>query len=985
MRASVLHLGLLILGLVPAATAIAAGPPNVAPPGPAMEVPPLPTAADAPQIYEHSQEAGPDETFFLVGKNLTRELFVWGGSADNPAGAAVQPHIQLSGENYLSATLPDKAFDGPLVVAAKNKAGYSPPIVLNAPQPWWCFPNQAEPGKAVRIFGRNLARRPDGQRAFVYLAGPSGAGQWIKNPFPDKYSVAFDVPADAKPGRYAVWLHAGTGGSWGWGGPVPLEVCQRAPERQVEKLLPTSPTAIQVALDALAKRGGGILELPAGTFPFTGTLRIPAGVTLRGADSRSTTLQLETSPVSSFARWNNSGWGQGPSAVHTPGDTITYDLDIPQAGHWTVWLRYATDMSPWKMPGVSGHMTLQADGQSPVPLENLPNTGNFSTFRWSKSAALDLSAGRHGLVWKNVRGGGITMDAFVLALDPGYVPSDLPLPVSGPGRIVLQAEDCVKLAARDGHLPTGDRAAVWLAGDGAGFANLTVLGNPQVNQGIAIHAADPTAWLSGCRISNVKVADCEGKQAENCGVYVHNIRNSTISDNELWGRTPLFLSGARQTEFSRNTLISVTRFGGNAEAAILGRTEPIEECVIENNTVFPPPGAQAGGPTARRLIWLSTGHGSVVHNYLASNRANSLDGNGPPQFGGVAGTDQNVGEMILFEGNHRTAYFGPLAGGDARSVTLPQTIEPTPDERLGSVRRDQLAHDAQGHETPFWPPDADDGTLEPPISEYFVTIFAGPGWGQTRRVVRREGPRLLLDRPWRVAPEQGSVVAVGTMFHQNLIVDNQVSDGMTGVQLWISCVENIVSGNSIARQRKPGLFFYGNATTLASSMPRSWNRGISPLFWNLAEGNRAEECSAGALVTSGDAANLPIDFPRALGNVLRHNSFIRSRSDGVILSSRKGTGKAPDTAASIFGTIAEFNVVRDAVTAYHAAHSCDAVVWRRNHAYFWYPVNNSLQPPVAFAVDDPKTTVASEANTIEGVNGVPSPDIIQEKKPDEQK
>ena len=31
--------------------------------------------------------------------------------------------------------------------------------------------------------------------------------------------------------------------------------------------------------------------------------------------------------------------------------------------------------------------------------------------------------------------------------------------------------------------------------------------------------------------------------------------------------------------FRRNRLVSVTRFGGNAKAAILGRTEPIEQCV----------------------------------------------------------------------------------------------------------------------------------------------------------------------------------------------------------------------------------------------------------------------------------------------------------------------------------------------------------------------------------------------------------------------
>ena len=970
---------LLLVAIV--SSAAAAGPPNVAPPGPAMDVPPLPTSPDAPQIYEHSQEAGPDETFFLVGKNLTRDVFIWGGKADSPSGGPVQARVQLSGDSFLAVTLPDHAVDGPFVVAVKNKAGYSAPIVLNAPQPWWCTPNEAAAGESVRIFGRNLACRPDSRRAFVYWVGPDGVGQWInvEVEFIQENSIGFQVPADAKPGSHEVWLHAGRGGDWGWGGPMKIHVRQRT-NRPVEDLKPSSPAELQQALNSLGQRGGGTLKLPEGRFPFIGTLEIPAGVELSGAGSHKTVLQLETSPASAFARLSHSGWGQGPSAIHTPGDTITYNLDVPQAGPWTVWLRYATDMSPWKMPGVSGHMTLQADEQTPAPLENLPNTGGFGVFRWSKSVMIDLPAGKRTLTWKNVRGGGITLDAFVFASDPNFTPSDSPLPTSGPGRIVLQAEDCVKLAAKDGRLPSGNRAAVWLTGDDAAIDGVAVLGNPQVNLGIAVWSHDSATWLSRCRVTGVTVADCEGKQAENCGIFLRKVRNSVVEGNELCGRTPVFLSGVRQTRISHNQLVSVTRYGGNSEAAILGRTEPIEECEIEGNYVASPLGAEAGGPTARRLIWLSTGHGSIVHNFLGYNGVSGS--RGQPQFGGVAGTDQNVGEMILFEGNHRTAYFGPLAGGDATGVTLPETVEPTPDNRLGSVKREQLAHDAQGRETPFWPPDADDGTDEPPISEYFVTIMAGPGWGQTRRVVRREGPKLLLDRPWRVAPEKGSVVTVGTMFHQNLIVGNNACDGMTGVQLWISCVENIVSGNTIARQRKPGLFFYANGTTLASSMPRTWNRGISPLFWNLAEGNRVEECSDGALVTSGDAADLPIEFPRALGNVLRHNSFLRSRGDGVVLTSRKGSGKTPDTAASIFGTIAEFNVVRDAQTAYRTGHSADAVVWRRNHAYFWYPVNTPNRPPVAFQIDDLKTTVADELNTVEGPNGVPSPDIILLKKPE---
>jgi len=953
-------------------------PPGTVPPGDPFELPAWTTAAGAPQIFEHSQEAGPDETLFLVGTNLTRDIAVWGAHPDNPGGKAVAARVQFATNSYLAVTLPEKAFDGPMVLAVKNAAGTSEPIVINTPQPWWCHPSAPAPGSEVRLFGRNLACRPDGRKAWIWLTAPDGTGQWLDAEHVAKYDLSFRLPERLKPGRYALWLHGGRGGDWGWGKPLTIDVTAPAkPRKAVKRLKPGDN--IQSALDAVGARGGGTVRLAAGHYPYTGTLRIPAAVTLSGAGRDATTLELQTSPPASFARFESVGWNITPGAIHNRGDSMTYALDVPRAGRWTVWLRYATDMSPWKQPGVSSNSTLRVDDAAPVMLENLPNTGSFNLYRWTRSAVLDLPKGKHTLVWTNTGGGGMSLDAFALLSDPNAEPSDKPLPVNHEGCIVIQAENCTRFLCKAGTLPNTNRAAVWLSGDGAALESLTVLGNAQVNQGLALRAVSSSAWVSGCRVQEVRVADCEGKQAENCGLYARQVRGATIGNNELWGRTPLFLSGVRESAFTGNRLVSVTRYGGNAEAAILGRTEPIEHCLIEGNVIASPPGAEAGGPTARRLLWFSTGHGSVAYNWIADNGVENPACARQARFGGVAGTDQNVGEMILFEGNHRTMYFGPLAGADAQSVTLPAAFPPTPDDRLGNVKREQLPLNAQGLETPFWPPDAADGTDEPTIGEYYVSIFAGPGQGQTRHVTGRTGERLMLDAPWRVPPQAGSVVAVGTMFYRNLIVGNHTPDGMTGVQLWISCVENVVAANTVARQRKPGLFLYANGTTLASSMPRTWNRGISPLFWNLAEGNRTEECSDGALVTSGDAANLPVDFPRALGNVLRHNSFIRSRQNGVILTSRKREDNR-DASASVVGTVVEFNVVRDAPTAYHAAQGNDFTVFRRDHAYAWYPVNASFEPVTAFQLDVPEATVAIEQNSVEGKTGVKDGSILDVKK-----
>ena len=208
------------------------------------------------------------------------------------------------------------------------------------------------------------------------------------------------------------------------------------------------------------------------------------------------------------------------------------------------------------------------------------------------------------------------------------------------------------------------------------------------------------------------------------------------------------------------------------------------------------------------MIWLSTGRGSVDLNWIANNAPGPsvFAAGAPAGFGGVAGTDQNVGETILFEACERIAYYGPAAGAEGQSVTLPAKLPPTPDDRLGNVERKQLAHDAAGNETPFWPPDVE-GTDEAPVGEYFVTVLRGRGMGQTRRVMARRGETYQLDRPWRVPPQSGSLILVHTAFWRNHIVGNQTPDGMTGIQLWISCIENVLSDNC------------GRAATQARAVP----------------------------------------------------------------------------------------------------------------------------------------------------------------------
>ncbi|MBD3183584.1 hypothetical protein GF312_14925 [Candidatus Poribacteria bacterium] len=947
---------------------------------------------EVPRIYQHSGDAGPDQTFFLVGSNLTEEVFVWGRDADNPEGKRWAVKTYLVNDNYLSVTLPDRCPDSLFIVWVKNYAGWSRPFRINTPQSWWCWPKEPLPGQDLSIFGRDLGRRPDRTTAFVYLASDNSEGEWLDVLSSDKYTVTVYLPYDLLPGDYKLWFHAGCGGCFGWGEPLSLKIAEESEEvYEFAYTPPYEKENLQDKIDDLQESGGGVLKLDEGVYEYKGTLEIPRNVTVEGEGLDRTILQVVQSEPQDFACITSATWNQAPGRVHTPGDIMEYKLSVPASGKWAVWLRYATEMSPWNQPGVSGNMVIEVDDGNAVKLDNLSNTGSFGTFKWSHSADIELEAGTHILRWRNVKGGGISLDAFVFALNPDYEPSDSPFPETGKDVIVLQGENVTKFQTKEGVLPGRMTVAVALTGDNAAIKDLTISANPQISDGVIIQSNEPLKWVKGCQIEGCRIADMEGKHAEICGVRFIRAKQAIVTGNEIWGRSPLYFSGIRNCNISNNKLIPVTRFGANSEAAMQGRNEVIEECVIENNLVASPPGAEAGSPQTRRLIWVSTGRGSVTKNWFANNGVvqpqgpGSSVGAGQMRFGGVAGTDQNVGEMILFEANHRTMYFGPLVGGDKQSVLLPETIPPTPENRLGSVEREQLAYDEEGNETPFWPPDVEDGSPEPPITEYYVSIFKGKGQGQTRRVVKREGETLILDRPWRVAPEEGSVVAVGTAFYRNHIVGNYTPDGMTGIQLWISCMENIASGNTIARMRRPAFYLYSNGTTLASSMPRRWNRGISPLFFNHIEGNYSHECSAGALVTSGDYPDIPIEFPRALGNVIRQNSFIKSRNDGVIIVSRKGNAADGDTSPSILGTIVEFNVVRDAAIAYHSSNGSDGVLFRRNHAYFWYPVSNSDDPPIAFQIDRAGADVIIEDNSVEGKVGEMNPKYsIIIKKPIEE-
>lgn len=890
--------------------------------------------AGNPEIYSYTRTSGPDESFFLAGGDPPADVTMWGVDSDDPAGSAFQPRVQLSDKYGVIATIPDTRPNGLFFVWENGKGGASNVVRLNAPEPWWCGSDIASPGESVRLFGRRLTVLPDNSIAYVYLCKPGKQGRWMNVRHMSPYDLEFLVPGSQPPGDYQVWVYAGMGGEAGWGGPIPLRITPRPAESKVIHFQSAKGgIKLQKLLDTA--HANEIVKLSSGTITLSQSLRIPAGVVLMGSGMGKTILRLSASGKGRLVR-PISRWNMAVGGLQDVGDRLIYRVQAPQPGNWRLWMRYAADDSGYGY-GMSDRSGMTVNGGSIVNLSPVPNTSGWGDFEWTQCATLTLKKGVNTLEWRNVKGGGLNPDAFVLSKSPEWKPGDLDSIKNGSDLIVFQAEAVEKAITKQASFPSQEAPVVWLAGDNSGLEDLSVFGNSRVTIGVEVKSPLPLAWIHGGEIRGVQVSDVDGKWDENIGLHLRRVDHFQVTNCRFAGRAPIFFSGARQCEINDNRCYPSTRFGGNAEAALLSRTEPLEQCRIENNVIVGP--KFAGGPTARRLIWFSTGHGSVDENWIYGNHSEHC------RFGGVAGTDQNVGETILFESNMRVAYYGSPTAVYPDGVTLPSTA--------------------------YNPPLKDDGTVEPPLKEYYLCVVHGVGIGQARRVIGKIGDKILLDHPWRIPPSPTSVVVMEPMFVRNLVVGNETLDGMCGIQLWIGGVENIYADNIIKRERREGIYLFAGASTLAESMTNNWNAGIGPLLYNTVEGNTADRTAQAFSLTADSKlpASNDAKLVLAIGNVFRYNTGTNSRLNGLAITA--GTASPNEKPyRAVLGTIAEFNVMRDQPIAFSAGDCVWDTLFRRDHAYFWDL--HSGEKPVGFDTTGSTNSVLKE-NNIEDLMGFEIP------------
>lgn len=177
------------------------------------------------------------------------------------------------------------------VIWVANREGTSRPWLVRSAEPWFAYPRRARPGETVRVFGRNvdaklLALRSEEGEDPVSLA-ITGHGRHRL------YEVSAPLPEDLAPGEYELFVHNGSGGEAGWGGPIEITVLapNPAPQETFDARefgaqgngTADDTQALRQALLAAERAGGGVVRLPPGRYTITGTLWVPSGVTLRGA------------------------------------------------------------------------------------------------------------------------------------------------------------------------------------------------------------------------------------------------------------------------------------------------------------------------------------------------------------------------------------------------------------------------------------------------------------------------------------------------------------------------------------------------------------------------------------------------------------------------------------------------------------------------------------------------------------------------------
>ncbi|MFA6292844.1 MAG: glycosyl hydrolase family 28-related protein, partial [Victivallales bacterium] len=284
----------------------------------------------APVVFWHSDPVKPGETVLIEGSGWNSNaratiVVIPDGKPGDPqvagtpsAGGRDLIPLQASATS-MKVVWPSDVPMGLLALRVQADGEISAPSVLNSPSPWWMqgdWGAEASPGGWLRIFGNCLSFE---KKAAVALRQGGKTALMLTPVKQECWSLNLELPKSLASGEYELWVHNGHGGAAGWrkAGSMRVAPHQFPLKNEIFDVTrygahPNSgyddSLAVQKALDAAGKNGGGTVYFPRGRYLLQRTLEIPRHVLLKGAGKDMTQIYWPDrgEPLPALIRGSNS-------------------------------------------------------------------------------------------------------------------------------------------------------------------------------------------------------------------------------------------------------------------------------------------------------------------------------------------------------------------------------------------------------------------------------------------------------------------------------------------------------------------------------------------------------------------------------------------------------------------------------------------------------------------------------------------------------
>jgi len=337
----------------------------------------------SPVILNAGETGGPGDVFGLQGAYFGNRPEVWFtvvNSHEKKLLPAATMNVVSASDRNITAQLPYTGIQKGQLIAiwVKGPAGFSKPVFLNKARAVTIEFDAIQPGKAFRIFGRNLiAKGYEPNVSFIPLQG--GAALTASIIKAEDYILQCIAPAGLQKGvRYKITVSNGAGGTWGrtaeeqitglakaadpfqlqtgWGSEFTfanniynVRTDKRLSIKATGDGITNDRNAIQQAIELAHKTGGGVVYLPAGKYkldiPSGSGLTMRSKVVLKGDGADATVIQYGFGTPPPYP--DPIGKGGWPDST-TEGVAIVWPLQTTLSGLYNLQIQNVNTSGRWR-------------------------------------------------------------------------------------------------------------------------------------------------------------------------------------------------------------------------------------------------------------------------------------------------------------------------------------------------------------------------------------------------------------------------------------------------------------------------------------------------------------------------------------------------------------------------------------------------------------------------------------------------------------